>query len=427
MFALGDPVERDEALAVLGREMFEHASTARLIIQDDESWVCPFKLELVNELYLFSDYSNCHPDSVMSVGPTTELLARASYPQADIEDALEVGCGSGVLSLLLAGCTRRVVATELNPRALCMARLNAAFNGICNVDFRLGDLYGPAEGERFDLIVAQPPFCALPAECEPVLYIHGGTRGDELALRIAEGAAPHLKPAGMAFVLSDFPGGGPVSLADRVRGVVRESQANVLLAVNTDRLDPQTHGACYAGVLAQGDDHRFWAAHKKLSNHLEQQGVEHIRQAVLVISTRSMGDKGWTFEIECPPDRWQSLHRSGIDRALEVVRLRQAGTEALMRRSVRWGRDAILRQQRRLEGSADEVIEVDSNEVAVAGPAQLSEQGLAILSVIVDSPDVRTALDRISEETGHPPEVLLEAIAEELWAGLLCGALNASK
>ena len=35
---------------------------------------------------------------------------------------------------------------------------NAALNGIANVEFRAGDLFEPVNGERFDLIVSQPPY-----------------------------------------------------------------------------------------------------------------------------------------------------------------------------------------------------------------------------------------------------------------------------
>lgn len=46
------------------------------------------------------------------------------------------------------------MGTDINPRAITLARLNAAINGIRNVEFRLGDGFAPVAGETLDLIVS---------------------------------------------------------------------------------------------------------------------------------------------------------------------------------------------------------------------------------------------------------------------------------
>ena len=132
----------------------------------------------MNEMYLFADRPG--------VGPTTEILARASYPQVDIESALDLGCGCGVLALLLARVATRVADTDLNPRAIAMAKLNAAMNGVENVSFRHDDLFAPVAGERVNLIVSEPPFLGCADGDSSVLFLHGGRPGDELTLRILE-------------------------------------------------------------------------------------------------------------------------------------------------------------------------------------------------------------------------------------------------
>ncbi len=63
-----------------------------------------------------------------------------------------------MLALLIAKVSTRVVATDINPRALRFAGINAAIDCIDNVEFRASSLYHPGEGERFHLIVAQPPY-----------------------------------------------------------------------------------------------------------------------------------------------------------------------------------------------------------------------------------------------------------------------------
>src|SRR5439155_8386888 len=76
--------------------------------------------------------------------------------------ALDVGTGNGVQALLAARHATQVVATDVNERALEFARFNAALNDVHNVEFRSGSLLEPVAGERFDLVVANPPYVISP-------------------------------------------------------------------------------------------------------------------------------------------------------------------------------------------------------------------------------------------------------------------------
>jgi release factor glutamine methyltransferase len=95
-----------------------------------------------------------------------------------------------------------VVATDVSPTALELARRNAAALGLARVEFRLGDWYAAIAGELFDLLVSNPPYVAAadPAlallQHEPQLALTPGE--DALAsLRVlAAGAAPHLALGG---------------------------------------------------------------------------------------------------------------------------------------------------------------------------------------------------------------------------------------
>ena len=76
--------------------------------------------------------------------------------------ARSIGPGCGIQALLAAKHSERVVATDVNPRALAFAAFNAALNGIDKIEFRLGDGFAPVEGESFDLIVSNPPYVISP-------------------------------------------------------------------------------------------------------------------------------------------------------------------------------------------------------------------------------------------------------------------------
>ena len=80
---------------------------------------------------------------------------------------------------------RGVIAVDIGARAAAMARANARLNDARCVEVRCGDLYAPVRGERFDLIIANPPF--VPARTRGPAYHSGGPRGDRVLRRVVEG------------------------------------------------------------------------------------------------------------------------------------------------------------------------------------------------------------------------------------------------
>jgi methylase of polypeptide subunit release factors len=139
---------------------------------------------------------------------------------------------------------KRVIGSDLNPRAVMLARLNAEVNGIGGVEFRQGSLYDPVPGERFDLIVSQPPFVPRPPGTPHRLFLHGGPRGDELAREIIAGAPAHLTETGRALVFSDWPLMEGECLAARIPNV----QAKVTLHASTP-IEPASYSASYGPEL----------------------------------------------------------------------------------------------------------------------------------------------------------------------------------
>lgn len=146
--------------------------------------------------------------AVLIPRPETELLVErglALLPAAEGRVA-DLGTGSGAVALALASERPgwRLIATDVSEQALAVARANAASLGLPSVEFRHGDWYQPLAGERFDLIVSNPPYVAAddPAMAAPALSYEPRaalTPGlDALAsLRnIVRGAPAHLARAG---------------------------------------------------------------------------------------------------------------------------------------------------------------------------------------------------------------------------------------
>jgi methylase of polypeptide subunit release factors len=119
---------------------------------------------------------------------------------------LDLGTGCGIQALHASRHAGRVVATDISERALDYARLNALLNGIGNIEFRLGSLFEPVRGEKFDHIVSNPPFVITPrTEGVPEYeYRDGGMVGDALVAEVIAGAALHLEPGGVAQLLGNW-------------------------------------------------------------------------------------------------------------------------------------------------------------------------------------------------------------------------------
>ena len=141
-------------------------------------------------------------DHVLGVSAASTSLAQLTVRRATGR-ALDLGTGCGVQSLHLAGHVETVVATDVNPRALAMARLTAALNAV-RLEVRAGSLFEPVRRERFDLVVTNPPFVVSPGTGELLTYRDSGLPGDEVVRRVVTGAPRHLAPGGVAHVLANW-------------------------------------------------------------------------------------------------------------------------------------------------------------------------------------------------------------------------------
>jgi release factor glutamine methyltransferase len=132
-------------------------------------------------------------------------------------EVLDMGTGSGVCAVFAARHARRVVAVDINPAAVRCAGINALINGVeREIEVRHGDLFAPVQGEKFDLILFNPPFLrGTPTDDRDRAW-----RSSDVAERFAGGLREHLRPRGSALVLlSTFGDGGHFLHAFREQGL----------------------------------------------------------------------------------------------------------------------------------------------------------------------------------------------------------------
>ena len=141
-------------------------------------------------------------DHVLGISSASTSLAQLTIRDR-VGSALDLGTGCGVQSLHLATHAGSIVATDVNERALAMARLNAALNGV-TYDVRCGSLYDPVHSEAFDLIVTNPPFVVSSGTGELLVYRDSGLPGDEVVRRVVTEAPDHLNDGGWCQVLANW-------------------------------------------------------------------------------------------------------------------------------------------------------------------------------------------------------------------------------
>jgi len=122
------------------------------------------------------------------------------------ERALDLCCGSGVQGLAVATHASEVEGTDVNPRAVAFANLNASLAGLAaRARFSVGNLAEGLEGE-YDLVVANPPYVWLPKEeAARNRDGYGGEFGLEVVERVLATLERVLAPHGEAHLICDSP------------------------------------------------------------------------------------------------------------------------------------------------------------------------------------------------------------------------------
>ncbi len=161
-------------------------------------------------LRVTADVLTPRPDTETLVMAALELLPEVEAPAR----VLDVGTGSGAVALAIAVERPQVklVATDVSQAALEIARQNAEECGVVErLRLLCGSVFEPVQGERFDLIVSNPPYVAestrsnLPPELshEPEQALFAGPDGLAVLGELVRGADAVLAPgAGLALELS---------------------------------------------------------------------------------------------------------------------------------------------------------------------------------------------------------------------------------
>jgi SAM-dependent methyltransferase len=326
-----------------------------------------------------------------------------------------VGCGAGTAAILLAPECERVVATDVSARAVALSRVNMWMNGVANVEVRQGDLFAPVAGETFELVVAQPPFVARPDDSPETTFLVGGSRGDELALRLLRELRPHLAPGGTAVIIGEWPTlEGDAPLADRLGDALEPGDASLLLVVADSPDVRDDHCVHYATLLEPAMDEAWERDAIRRRDHFERIGLREITSAFTIVRRSWDGVPGW---LSVAPSRRFSTARVTRERIEAMVAARDldaSGAQALRVARLRVAEGVTFTQR---SGRFFATFGEDD----LSGDMVLDENAMALLQAVHAAHTVGEALDRLVASFGQP-EVATEALAvvqNALLAGLL--------
>lgn len=190
-------------------------------------------------------------DHVLGIGGASTTLASWTVRRPAAR-ALDMGAGCGVQALHLGAHCERIVATDLSARAVEILRFNAVLNGE-RWDVRSGSLFEPVAGERFDLIVSNPPFVITPRVAGVPLfeYRDGGMVGDSLVRTVVQQVEAHLEPGGVAQLLGNWEVPAGTDWQDVVRQWLAPTELDAWV-VQRETQDP----AEYAELWIRDGGHR---------------------------------------------------------------------------------------------------------------------------------------------------------------------------
>lgn len=168
------------------------------------------------------------PD-VLIPRPETEHLVEAALERLPEDEAVrvaDIGTGSGAIAIALAASRPQalVTALDLSEGALRIARENAAAHGVAE-RLRLveSDLLAAVRGERFAMIVSNPPYVPGGEELEPQVRdfephsaLFAGAEGLDVCRRLIPEAAEALEPGG--WLLMEIGHGQRAALAELLAG-----------------------------------------------------------------------------------------------------------------------------------------------------------------------------------------------------------------
>ncbi len=371
---------------------------------------------------------------VTGVNPTSIVLAAITI-RRPIEAALDLGTGCGVQALLAARHARRVVATDMNRRALNMTAFNARFNGFKNVECRHGSFFEPVRGERFDLIATNPPYVISPES--RYQFRDAGQRGDGVSRTVAQQMPDYLSESGMGHQLCNWVCEPDKDWADPVRGWVAGAGVDTVALLYLVE-DPLSYASKWLKPEFSDRPSGFGAALDRWLDYFKAEKIRSLATGSLTLRRRTAhpayspaGGEGrvrdnW-FQGYATPG--QSLAPCGnqINRVFQITDYLNAlpNPDALLERKLQLGSDHHLEQVWEYKNSQYELRQSHVRLHQTIGySGTIDEFGIELLAGCNGQNPVGELIAKLAEKIGQPKEELTPSILNLVRSQMLMGFLT---
>jgi predicted RNA methylase len=268
------------------------------LIELKEDWFVGGAMLLpVDGFLVASDYPSAfethQAELVLWPNPTSKFLNKFAVRRHS-RATLDLGTGSGILSLGAARHSDIVVATDLNARAALFAQFNARLNDINNIEVLTGDCFAPVSDRSFDLILSNPPFFITPQT--DYLFCDNSMELDGLCRRLVKEAPSHLNEGGYMQMLCEWAQikGQPWEerIAEWLEGT--GCDAWVMKGLTQDPAEYAQHRIRETSQDSTNDAVQY----DGYMNYYRQRGVEAIHDGLVVMRRRS--GSNWVRIEEVP-------------------------------------------------------------------------------------------------------------------------------
>jgi hypothetical protein len=253
-----------------------------------------------------------------------------------VESGLDLGTGCGYQALRAAAHAGRVLATDVNPRAVAFAEFSARLNGIENLEAVVGDRFAPITDRRFDLILTNPPYVVSPET--RLTFRDGDLPGDGFVRSLVETVPDHLTEGGHCQMVLEWAHREGEPWADRLRTWFEDTGCDAWV-IRQETVDADAYATRWIRQTETRDPARAAVLHRKWMDFYEGQGIVAVSFGVLTMR-RVSHRPNWYLADESMPERvgaWGSdverlfntmdfLHENQDERSLLSRKLRLSPT-----------------------------------------------------------------------------------------------------
>ena len=419
------PVAETDCRVALGEALFEALLAADFLKRSEAGTItCPLALISIKDIYIVADRATDNSPElvkhlVMAAGPSSVTLANAT-PRRRVRKALDIGCGGGVQSLQLAKHVDHVVGVDINERALNLGRFAAQLSGAANIDFRYSDFFSAVEGEKFDLIVANPPFVISPESTSQ--YRDGGLGGDRVTETVIRNAGAFLEEGGISVTVCEWASLRGASANERMQQWTAGNGCDVWISYGTP-VEPSR----YALTWLQGDQRRLSLAdysqkYDRWVAHYEALGMQSMQTGLVVLRKRA--GENWFYADEAPDEmrgQWGSTLLMMFDL---LDNIKNSSLDQLLDQPYKLAPQARMRHMLAQDGARWGQI---SAELLLEEPLNYTgrvDHHIAKLCARCDGTvTLRQLLLELAESVGRPFEKILDAAMPVLMGLLTRGFL----